>query len=130
MLKKVAGFPKSLAERGILSIEHPELAAEQLFVSWLGLSQLRQNLGLAGPPSTGAIARRVRYATDTNGTRAVVGFSGRRQCGRSAQEKPQPAGCGPQCEKGPAALAARLQFKLKGNELPPSHSTPCRSKGS
>jgi hypothetical protein len=36
---------------------------EQLVVSWLGLSQLRQNPGVAAPPST--IARRVRYATDT-----------------------------------------------------------------
>jgi TetR/AcrR family transcriptional repressor of mexJK operon len=65
MLKKVAGFLKPLAERGVLPIDDPELAAEQLVVSWLGLSQLRQNLGLAGPPSADAIARRVRYATDT-----------------------------------------------------------------
>ena len=65
MLKKVAGFLKSLAKRGVLSIDDPELAAEQLIVSWLGLSQLRQNLGVAGPPSADAIARRVRYATDT-----------------------------------------------------------------
>ena len=65
MLKKVAGFLKSLAERGILSIDDPELAAEQLIVSWLGMSHLRQNLGVAGPPSADAIARRVRYATDT-----------------------------------------------------------------
>ena len=65
MLKKVAGLLKSLAERGILPIDDPELAAEQLIVSWLGLSQLRQNLGVAGPPSADAIARRVRYATDT-----------------------------------------------------------------
>src|SRR5262249_45309009 len=65
MLKKVAGFLKSLAERGVLSIDDPELAAEQLIVSWLGLSQLRQNLGVAGPPSADAIARRVRYVTNT-----------------------------------------------------------------
>jgi TetR/AcrR family transcriptional regulator, mexJK operon transcriptional repressor len=65
MLKKVAGFLKSLAERGVLPINDPELAAEQLIVSWLGLSQLRQNLGVAGPPSADAIARRVRYANDT-----------------------------------------------------------------
>jgi TetR/AcrR family transcriptional repressor of mexJK operon len=65
MLKKVAGFLNSLAKRGVLSIDDPELAAEQLIVSWLGLSQLRQNLGVAGPPSADAIARRVRYTTDT-----------------------------------------------------------------
>ena len=65
MLKRVAGFLKSLAKRGVLSIDDPEVAAEQLIVSWLGLSQLRQNLGVAGPPPADAIARRVRYATDT-----------------------------------------------------------------
>jgi TetR/AcrR family transcriptional repressor of mexJK operon len=65
MLKKVAVFLKSLAERGILLIDDPELAAEQLIASWLGMSHLRQNLGVAGPPSASAIARRVRYATDT-----------------------------------------------------------------
>jgi TetR/AcrR family transcriptional regulator, mexJK operon transcriptional repressor len=65
MLKKVTGFLKSLAERGVLPIDDPELAAEQIIVSCLGLSQLRQNLGVAGPPSADAIARRVRYATDT-----------------------------------------------------------------
>jgi TetR/AcrR family transcriptional repressor of mexJK operon len=65
MLKKVAGFLSSLAKRGVLSIDDPEFAAEQLIVSWLGLSQLRQNLGVAGPPSADAIARRVRYTTDT-----------------------------------------------------------------
>jgi TetR/AcrR family transcriptional repressor of mexJK operon len=64
MLKKVADFLKSLDGRGILSIDDPEFAAEQLIVSWLGMSHLRQNLGVAGPPSAGAIARRVRYATD------------------------------------------------------------------
>ena len=48
-----------------MPIDDPELAAEQLIVSWLGLSQLRQNLGVAGPPSADAIAGRVRYATDT-----------------------------------------------------------------
>jgi hypothetical protein len=62
MLKKVAGFLKSLAKRGVLSIDDPELAAEQLIVSWLGLSQLRQNLGAAGPhrqtQSRGACATR------------------------------------------------------------------------
>jgi TetR/AcrR family transcriptional repressor of mexJK operon len=65
MLKKLADFLKSLAERTILSIDDPELAAEQLIVSWLGLSHLRQHLGVAGPPSARAIAQRVRYATDT-----------------------------------------------------------------
>jgi hypothetical protein len=62
MLKKVAGFLKLLAERRVLPIDDPELAAEQLIVSWLGRSQLRQNLGVADPPrrtqSRGAYATR------------------------------------------------------------------------
>jgi TetR/AcrR family transcriptional repressor of mexJK operon len=90
MLKKVAGFLKSLAERGVLSIDDPGLAAEQLVVSWLGLSQLRQNLGVAGPPSAEAIARRVRYATDTmlrawSTASPVVGKAGERMPSRRRQ---------------------------------------------
>ena len=65
MHKKVATFLNLLAERGDLSIKDPDLAAEQLIVSWLGMSQLRQNLGVAGPPAADAIANSVRYATDT-----------------------------------------------------------------
>jgi hypothetical protein len=41
-----------------------KLAAEQLVASWLG-GVVRQSLGLAGPPSADAIAKRVRYAVDT-----------------------------------------------------------------
>jgi hypothetical protein len=73
-LTKVTSFLKSLAERGILSIKDPDLAAEQLIVSWLGMSQLRQNLGVTGPPSADVIAKRVRYATDTMGTCVVEPF--------------------------------------------------------
>jgi hypothetical protein len=40
------------------------LAGEQLIAAWLGMSQLRQNLGVAGPPSAHAIATRVRHATE------------------------------------------------------------------
>ena len=64
VLKKVTLFLGSLAERGVLSIDDPGLAAEQLIAAWLGMSQLRQNLGVAGPPSASAIAKRVRHATD------------------------------------------------------------------
>jgi TetR/AcrR family transcriptional repressor of mexJK operon len=63
VLKQVAGFLKVLTRRGFLSIKDPELAAEQLVASWLGLE--RQSFGLAGPPSAGAIAKRVRYSVDT-----------------------------------------------------------------
>jgi TetR/AcrR family transcriptional repressor of mexJK operon len=64
MLKKVAAFLKSLAERGLLSIKDPDLVAEQLIASWLGMSQLRQNLGVTGPPSGEVIAKRVGNATE------------------------------------------------------------------
>jgi TetR/AcrR family transcriptional regulator, mexJK operon transcriptional repressor len=63
MHAKVAGFLRSLGERGLLAIEKPELAAEQLIATWLGLTQLRQSLGIGYPPSKEAISKRVRYAT-------------------------------------------------------------------
>jgi TetR/AcrR family transcriptional repressor of mexJK operon len=65
MLKRLAVFLKGLAERGVLSIDDPELAADQLIGAWLGMTELRQSLGVAGPPSSKAIAKRVRYAIDT-----------------------------------------------------------------
>jgi TetR/AcrR family transcriptional repressor of mexJK operon len=65
VLKRVADFLKGLTERGVLAIDDPELAAEQLIGAWLGMTELRQSLGVAGPPSSKAIAKRVRYAIDT-----------------------------------------------------------------
>jgi TetR/AcrR family transcriptional repressor of mexJK operon len=50
---------------GDLAIDDPELAADQLIGAWLGMTELRQSLGVAGPPSSNAIAKRVRYAIDT-----------------------------------------------------------------
>lgn len=64
LLKQVAAFLKALTRRGFLSIKDPELAAEQLVVSWLG-NLMPQSFGLAGPPSADAIAKRVRYSVDT-----------------------------------------------------------------
>jgi TetR/AcrR family transcriptional regulator, mexJK operon transcriptional repressor len=64
LLKQITAFLKALTRRGLLSIEDPGLAAEQLVVSWLGNS-MRQSFGLAGPPSADAIAKRVRYSVDT-----------------------------------------------------------------
>ena len=63
MLNKVTGFLRSLSEQKLVVIEDPELAAEQLIAAWLGLSQLRQSLGVAKPPSTEAISHRVRRVT-------------------------------------------------------------------
>jgi TetR/AcrR family transcriptional regulator, mexJK operon transcriptional repressor len=64
LLKQIAAFLKALTKREFLSIKDPELAAEQLVASWLA-GLVRQSLGLAGPPSTDAIAKRVRYAVET-----------------------------------------------------------------
>jgi TetR/AcrR family transcriptional repressor of mexJK operon len=65
MLKRVAAFLKALTERGVLAIDDSELAADQLIGAWVGMPALRQSLGVAGPPSSNAIAKRVRYAIDT-----------------------------------------------------------------
>jgi TetR/AcrR family transcriptional repressor of mexJK operon len=65
MLARVSTFLRSLYTRGLLSIDEPDLAAEQLIAAWLGMSQLKQNLGVAGPPSPEEIARNVRKATRT-----------------------------------------------------------------
>jgi TetR/AcrR family transcriptional repressor of mexJK operon len=63
MHARVAGFLRSLGDHGLLAIEDPELAAEQLIAAWLGLTQLRQSLGIADPPAKEAISHRVRLAT-------------------------------------------------------------------
>jgi TetR/AcrR family transcriptional repressor of mexJK operon len=65
MQARVANFLRSLDVRGLLSVDDPELVAEQLLGAWLGMSQLKQNLGIAGPPSPEEISRNVRRATQT-----------------------------------------------------------------
>jgi TetR/AcrR family transcriptional repressor of mexJK operon len=65
LLKRVAAFLKELTERGVLAIDDPELAADQLMGAWVGMTELRQGLCVAGPPSSSVIAKRVRYAIDT-----------------------------------------------------------------
>jgi TetR/AcrR family transcriptional regulator, mexJK operon transcriptional repressor len=65
MLRRVAVFLKGLTERGVLSIDDPELAADQLIGAWVGMSELRQSLAVAAPLSSNATAKRVRYAIDT-----------------------------------------------------------------
>ncbi len=62
-MARVADFLRSLNARGLLAVDEPDLVAEQLVAAWLGVSQLQQNLGVAGPPSPEAIAKRVRLAT-------------------------------------------------------------------
>jgi TetR/AcrR family transcriptional regulator, mexJK operon transcriptional repressor len=63
MLARVANFLRSLNARGLLSIDDPELSAEQMIAAWLGMNQLKLNLGVAGPPSPDEISRNVRRAT-------------------------------------------------------------------
>jgi TetR/AcrR family transcriptional regulator, mexJK operon transcriptional repressor len=65
LLKRIATCLKALTKRGFVSIRNPELAAEQLVASWLGMSVLRQVLDVAGPPAADEIAEHVRYAVDT-----------------------------------------------------------------
>jgi AcrR family transcriptional regulator len=64
LLKRIAACLKALTKRGLVSIKNPDLAAEQLVASWLGMSVLRQILGVAGPPAADEVAERVRYAVD------------------------------------------------------------------
>jgi TetR/AcrR family transcriptional repressor of mexJK operon len=65
MLKRVAVFLKGLTKRGVLAIDDPELAADQLIGAWVGMSEVRQSLGVTAPLSSNAIAKRVRHAIDT-----------------------------------------------------------------
>jgi TetR/AcrR family transcriptional repressor of mexJK operon len=64
MATTVANFLRSLDARGLVSVGRPELAAEQLISAWLGMSTLKQSLGVAEPPSAEEISARVRDATE------------------------------------------------------------------
>ena len=57
-------FLRSLDARGLISVDAVDLTAEQLISAWLGVSQLKQSLGVAGPPSAEVISRNVRHATE------------------------------------------------------------------
>ncbi len=65
VLRRVARFLDLIRERERLSFPDADLAAEQLVAAWLGVDQLKQGLGVSGPPSKEAISRRVRSATET-----------------------------------------------------------------
>jgi TetR/AcrR family transcriptional repressor of mexJK operon len=65
VLARLAPYLRALDESGQIAVLDPELAAEQLTAAWLGVSQLKQSLGVSGPPSHEAISRRVRQATET-----------------------------------------------------------------
>ncbi len=64
VLKAVGAFLAAVRTREKLRIPDPELAAEQLVAAWLGVDQLRQSLGIGGPPTVDAVSRRVQSATE------------------------------------------------------------------
>jgi TetR/AcrR family transcriptional regulator, mexJK operon transcriptional repressor len=64
VLAKVALFLSALRDKEQCTFPDPELAAEQLVAAWLGVDQLKQSLGVSGPPTPAAISRRVRSATE------------------------------------------------------------------
>jgi TetR/AcrR family transcriptional regulator, mexJK operon transcriptional repressor len=63
VLGRVAAFLEAMQKSEGLSLPDPALAAEELVSAWLGVDQLKQSLGLSGPPSPQAISSRVRSAT-------------------------------------------------------------------
>jgi len=64
VLGRVADYLASIREREDLEIPDAPMAAEQLVSAWLGVDQLRQNLGVGGPPAPETVSRRVRSATE------------------------------------------------------------------
>ena len=64
VLRRVARFLDLIQERERLSFLNADIAAEQLVAAWLGVDQLKQSLGVSGPPSKEAISRRVQSATE------------------------------------------------------------------
>jgi TetR/AcrR family transcriptional regulator, mexJK operon transcriptional repressor len=63
VLARVAHYLEAVEKREGLHLPAPALAAEQLVAAWLGVDQLRESLGVSGPPSAETISRRVRFAT-------------------------------------------------------------------
>ena len=64
VIRAVGAFLAAAQTKEKLSIPDPELAAEQLVAAWLGVDQLRQSLGVGGPPTLDAVTRRVKSATE------------------------------------------------------------------
>ncbi len=64
VIKTVGAFLAAVQTREKLRIPDPELAAEQLVAAWLGVDQLRQSLGVGGPPTLHAVSRRVKSSTE------------------------------------------------------------------
>jgi TetR/AcrR family transcriptional repressor of mexJK operon len=64
VLTQVAKFLGTARKKERLRLPDQKMAAEQLVAAWLGVDQLKQSLGVSGPPSQSVIARRVRSATE------------------------------------------------------------------
>jgi TetR/AcrR family transcriptional repressor of mexJK operon len=64
VLGTVAAFLDAVRERERLGFPDAEVAAEQLVSAWLGVDQLKQSLGIGGPPTPAAVSLRVRSATE------------------------------------------------------------------
>lgn len=82
VLSRLAPFLRALDEAGDIVVPDAELAAEQLAAAWLGVSQLKQSLGVAGQPSPAGIALRVRRATET----MLRGWARDQSSGRAARQ--------------------------------------------
>jgi TetR/AcrR family transcriptional repressor of mexJK operon len=64
VLTQVAKFLGVAKKKERLRLPDQKMAAEQLVAAWLGVDQLKQSLGVSGPPSRSVMARRVRSATE------------------------------------------------------------------
>jgi TetR/AcrR family transcriptional repressor of mexJK operon len=63
VLRVVAACLESARDREKLNLPDAAVAAEQLVSAWLGVDQLKQSLGVGGPPTPETVSRRVRSAT-------------------------------------------------------------------
>jgi TetR/AcrR family transcriptional repressor of mexJK operon len=63
VLARVARYLEAVQKREGLHLPTTALGAEQLVAAWLGVDQLRESLGVSGPPSAETISLRVRFAT-------------------------------------------------------------------
>lgn len=61
--RRIIAFLDACAAQGLLTIPDTAVAAEILMAAWLGLDQLRANLGTEPGPTPNSIAARVRQAS-------------------------------------------------------------------
>lgn len=61
---KLAAYLKKADAAGLLDIPEPEVSSDQLFALWQGMWHLKQQMGLAGPPSPDWIQSHCTKAVD------------------------------------------------------------------